>query len=127
MPGGRPSKYNPVYCNEVVEFCGQGYSLTAFAGEIGVARSTINEWMDQHEEFSEAVKIAKAKCARWWEDCNKKVAKTGGGQGSATACVFGLKNMAPDDWRDKQEVSLTGTLTLEDRIRRGRARASSQD
>ena len=103
---GRPSRYKEAYCNEVVSFMAQGYSLTAFAGEIGVARSTINEWMEHHPDFSEAVKVAKAKCARWWEDRNRKNAEEGGG--NATAAIFGLKNMAPDDWREKTEHELTG-------------------
>jgi len=103
---GRPTRYKEVYCDEVISFMAQGYSLTAFAGEIGVARSTINEWMAHFPEFSEATKVAKAKCARWWEDRNRKNAEEGGG--NATAAIFGLKNMAPDDWREKSEHEVTG-------------------
>lgn len=108
MPAGRPSLYSHAYAEEVLTFCGEGYSLTAFAGEIGVARSTINEWMDAHPEFSEAVNRAKAKRARWWEDKARKVADEGGPGGQATMVIFGLKNHAPDDFRDKTEHEHTG-------------------
>lgn len=101
MPAGRPSEYNPVYCDLVIEAMTDGKSLTAFAAEIGVARSTINYWMDSYPEFSEAVNIAKAKCAAWWEERGRLAATTGGAPGQVTAIIFGLKNMAADDWREK--------------------------
>ena len=108
MSGGRPSKYSPAYCEEVITFCDQGYSLTAFAGEIGVARSTINEWIEQFPAFSEAVNRAKAKRARWWEGQARNVAAEGGQGGRATMVIFGLKNHAPEDFRDKTEHELSG-------------------
>lgn len=107
MPAGRPSKYDPMYCDAVVEHMRDGASLTSFAAEIDVARSTINVWMDEHPEFSEAVTRAKAKCAAWWERVGRNLAATG--EGNATMCVFGLKNMSADDWREKQEVDHTNS------------------
>lgn len=107
-PIGRPSKYDPAYCEQVVEVMGEGYSLTAFAGMIGVARSTINEWIDNHAEFSEAVSLAKAKRLAEWERIGLGVAKNGGGTGSATVVVFGLKNMGGDEWADVQRQEHTG-------------------
>lgn len=108
MPAGRPSTYSPTYAGLVIEEMATGKSLTAFAAEIGVARSTINEWMGKHEEFSEAVKIAKAKCAAWWEEKGRAMATQGGAPGQVTAVIFGLKNMAPDDWADVVRNELTG-------------------
>lgn len=108
MSAGRPSLYREEYAERVIEFCRDGYTLTAFAGEIGVARSTINEWISAHPEFSEAVSRAKALKARWWEERAREVALKGGQGGQATMIIFGLKNHAPDDFRDKTEHQLTG-------------------
>ena len=102
----RPSKYKEAYCDLVIEHMSEGASLTSFAAEIGVARSSINEWMEHNPEFSEAVKIAKAKCSAWWERVGRQNAVNGGG--NATLVIFGLKNMAPDEWREKQELLHTG-------------------
>lgn len=102
---GRPSKYLPEYCEQVIEHMSDGASLTSFAAEIQVARSTINEWMGVHPEFSEAVKVAKAKCAAWWEKLGRSGAM--GGDVNPTLVIFGLKNMAADDWREKQEMAHT--------------------
>jgi hypothetical protein len=123
--GGRPSKYDPAYCDALVEHMKDGASLTSFAAEIGVARSTINEWIDAHYEFSEAVKKGKAKCAAWWEKVGRTNAKDGGG--NATLVIFGLKNMAGEDWRDRQEIQHTGKdggpIETKDVTTRDRAKA----
>ncbi len=105
---GRPSKYSEAYCEEIIRHMAEGASMASFAAEIGVARSSLNEWMEHHPEFSEAVKIAKAKCAAWWEKHLRSIAVAGGGPGAATACIFGLKNMAAEDWREKTETEISG-------------------
>ena len=98
MARGRPSKYRDKHCEEVIECLGEGHSITAFAGRIGVHRSTVFDWMNAHEEFAEAVKVGQAKAVEVWEDVLIKVAREGGG--NATAAIFGLKNRASDDWSD---------------------------
>ena len=115
MTAGRPTKYDPKYCDQIIEHMKDGASMTSFAASIMVARSTINEWMANNPEFSEAVKIAKANCAAWWENLARNNAATG--DGNATLCIFGLKNMAAEDWREKQEVDHTssdGSMTPKD-------------
>lgn len=102
----RPTKYEQRFCDEVVEHMKDGASLTSFAAEIDVARSTINEWMEAHPEFSEAVKRAKAKCAAWWEKKGREGA-SGDSPVNPTLVIFGLKNMAAEDWREKQEIDHT--------------------
>lgn len=108
-PVGRPSLYDPAYCVSVVEHMATGASLTSFAAEVDVARSTINEWMEAHPEFSEAVKRAKAKCAAWWEKRGRTIAESGAAPGANTLVIFGLKNMAADDWADTQQVDHRST------------------
>ena len=110
MGAGRPTKYDPSYCDLVVEHMATGASLTSFASSIDVCRDTVSEWCSKHEEFSAAVKRAKAKCAAWWEDVARKGAI--GEDANPTLCIFGLKNMAPDDWRDKQELQHSGNLEV---------------
>jgi hypothetical protein len=111
----RPSKYDPAYCEQLVEFCKDGSSLTSFAAAIDVCRDTLTEWGNTHPEFSLAVKRAKAQCAAWWEQVARKNAMDGGG--NATLCIFGLKNMAPDEWRDKVETEHSGKVTVDKVVR----------
>ena len=106
MPAGRPTSYKPEYCDAVIEHMAEGASLTSFDASVGAARSTINEWMEHNEEFSEAVKRGKAVCAAWWEKVGRTQALDG--KGNATLVIFGLKNMAAEDWREKTQHELTG-------------------
>lgn len=97
---GQPTKYDPAYCEAIVEHMKDGASILSFAAEIGVARATITVWSDQHPEFLAAVTRAKAACAAWWEKQARTVAQNGGGNGQSTMIVFGLKNMGRDEWSD---------------------------
>ncbi len=109
MPAGRPSKYDPSYCQELVDHMATGASATSFAAEIDVDRSTLTEWADKHPEFSLALSRGKAKCAAWWEKMGRSSASNG--TGNATMIVFGLKNMS-DDWRDKTETQHSGEVAV---------------
>lgn len=104
---GRPSKYDPKYCDMIIEHMEEGASMASFAAEINVARSTLNEWIENHPAFSEAVKIGKAKCAAWWERLGRAGAM--GGDVNPTLVIFGLKNMAAEDWRDRQDINHTSS------------------
>jgi hypothetical protein len=101
---GRPTSYKPEYCDSVIECMAQGFSLTAFAGSILVARSSINNWMAEHPEFLEATKVGQA--ARTFKlEKGLYAAKSGP---EATAHIFGLKNADPDGWRERVQNEHTG-------------------
>lgn len=106
MAGGRPTLYDPAYCEVVVDTMREGKSLMSVAAKLGVSRATLNVWGEAHPEFLDAVARGKALCAEKWEEIALANAMTG--QGNATLTVFGLKNMARDEWRDRQEVEHTG-------------------
>lgn len=101
---GRPSKYDPKYCEEVIDYLGQGYSKEAFAGHIDVSEDTIYEWIKVHSDFSEAIKKAKAKSRIWWEDLGREMVMQGGG--NAPIWIFNMKNRF--GWKDKTETELVG-------------------
>lgn len=108
-PVGRPSKYDPAYCEAVIETMSKGLSLTAFAGSIRVARSTINEWIDTYPDFSESVRVGKA-CRT--AELEKTMLSAENGP-AVTARMFALKNADPDEWRDKSEVKQTIAMSEE--------------
>jgi transposase len=106
-PGtGRPSKYDPAYCDQIIDFMANGYSVAAFAGSIRVARRTVYNWAEEHPEFMHALQTAQASSALWWERQAMHTAATG--EGNAALCIFGLKNRVADEWRDRQAIEHTG-------------------
>ena len=102
--GGRPTKYKPEYCNQLIDLASKGYSLTGFAGKIRVHYDTIKEWANVHPEFSAAINIAKGCRVYSLETDASRVRKTGGGPGTAAMIIFGLKNYAPDEYQDKRDA-----------------------
>jgi hypothetical protein len=95
---GRDTKYKPEYCNKIIEFLKLGHSVMAFAGSIGVARSSIYEWAKTYPEFSDALKAAQSASVEFWEKLLLNVAA--GGKGNVTAVIFALKNRGREEWAD---------------------------
>lgn len=72
MPAGRPSKYDPKFCDQVIELGAEGCSPEEISAEIGVPRRTMQSWAEQHPEFSAALTRAKELEHAWWERTGKK-------------------------------------------------------
>lgn len=67
MPAGRPTKYDPSYCEDVIELGRAGKSLAQMCAHFDIARSTIDQWAQDNPEFSEALSRAKVHAQDWWE------------------------------------------------------------
>jgi hypothetical protein len=106
MPAGRPSKYQPEFCELAETTLAKGYSLAVLAGECGVCIDTVMEWQKVHPEFSASVRVGRAKGARVWED--RLAALADKGAGNATGIIFGLKNRIPEEWKDVTRQEQTG-------------------
>jgi hypothetical protein len=86
------------YSEDVIETMAQGFSITAYAGKIGVDRTTIDEWRKRHPEFSLTISRAMAARLLFWEKCGLDISKEGGQSSRATLVIFGLMNMGGDEW-----------------------------
>ena len=67
MPAGRPSKYDPAYCDTIIAVGEEGGWLSEMAEACDIARSTMDEWAATYPEFSEALTRAKQKAQAWFE------------------------------------------------------------
>lgn len=68
MPGGQPTKYDPKFCKEVIELGAKGKSITQIAFALKIAKKTIYNWADAHEEFLHSIEEARDLAQGWWED-----------------------------------------------------------
>lgn len=108
MPAGRPSKYDPAMCDIVAASGADGKTLAEMAADIGIDRSTLNEWCDLHPEFSRAVKSGLDAAQAWWESKGRQ-ATFGGVDGfNATSFIFNMKNRFKDDWSDQTNLHHSG-------------------
>lgn len=105
---GRPPKYKPEYCQTVLKLSEEGLSLTAIAGRLGVTRDTLWDWGQKHKEFSNALKVAKPirtaalETSMLAEDSGPRI----------NARIFALKNAAPEEWSDKQNIEINQTVNV---------------
>ena len=65
---GRPSKYDPKFCDLIVEVASRGGSMAAMAEACDVLRSNLYEWAEQHPEFLTALGRAKQAEQIFWEN-----------------------------------------------------------
>jgi len=67
-PVGRPTTYDPAYCEKVVELGKLGKSIEQICYNLNTPIRTLYEWRDRHEEFSQALEEAKTYEQAWWEE-----------------------------------------------------------
>jgi hypothetical protein len=94
--------YREAYDEQVEQAMGEGYSLTAFAGLIGVSRRVVDGWIADYPAFAEAVGRGQARRLMHWERAALEVVERGGA-GAASVILFGLKTLGGDDWADGGE------------------------
>ena len=68
VPVGRPSKYKPEYCQEILRLGAMGKSQTQMAAHFHVDRKTLDHWSANHPEFLAAYKQANVYSQAYWEN-----------------------------------------------------------
>jgi hypothetical protein len=67
-PVGRPTQYDPSFCEKAIELGSKGKSLEQISGALGITYRTLCNWRDEHEEFFHALEEAKVREMIWWEE-----------------------------------------------------------
>lgn len=67
-PMGRPSKYDPKYCQLAIELGKKGKSTESIGATIGVGTATMYRWREEFPDFREALELAKEYELDWWEE-----------------------------------------------------------
>ena len=69
---GRPSRYNPVYCDRVLELAAEGCCKAEIAAALQVSVKTLNAWIKAYDEFRDAMSRAKEIEYAWWLAAGRK-------------------------------------------------------
>lgn len=93
-------KWRPQYLEEIREL--PPSTVIGIAQHFGVIRHTIYRWMERFPEFALEVKRCQEGLV---DDLETAMVDQACGRldGNATAGIFLLKNLAPDDYRDRRE------------------------
>jgi hypothetical protein len=144
MGTGRPSVYNPdEYPKIAREQTACGKTLADLAQLFDVARSTIQDWQAAHPAFAVAIKLGREDAtdkveaslferATGYRHASEKIVVVSGGEGMGSsvervpievqyppdtaAARLWLTNLRAGNWKDRQSVEHSGTLTLEQMV-----------
>jgi transposase len=111
MPGGRPTIYDPAYCERVIELGKEGCSVVEMASDLNVSRNTLEtSWPAEYPEFLEAFTKARAHSQAWWESMGRKnlIMAPGAGQFQGSVWSRSMAARFPADWRESTKSEITG-------------------
>jgi hypothetical protein len=133
---GRPTGYDPSFCQEAANLCINGATDEELAQAFGVSARTVYRWQAAHPEFSQALKAGKEmadervirslyhKAVGYTHDAVKIFMPANADAPvyapyqehvppDTTAAIFWLKNRRAGEWRDKTEQVVRHEHVLE--------------
>jgi hypothetical protein len=105
VPVGRPSYYDPAFCERVIALGAEGKSEVQIAVSIGVPRETMRRWAEVNPDFRAALLLAKELSLAWWEAAGE----TGHAQDviGPTVWKHSINNRFRRDYADRSETTQT--------------------
>jgi hypothetical protein len=107
---GQPTKYDPAYCDQVVEWGKQGYSREMIAGELDVSWNTLINWMEANPDFLAALETAKMQELIFFEKIGIQymVERPQGDKLNTSIWSRSLAARFPQKYRENSKVEVTG-------------------
>ena len=109
-PVGRPTLYDPAFCEQVIELGKLGKSVEQIASKLGFSLRTMYLWRDEHEEFMHALEEAKMHEQAWWEEQADiyMVETKDGPRLNATIWSRSMAARFPKKYREQVKQEITG-------------------
>lgn len=128
---GRPTEYKAEYCQQAADLCARGATDMELADFFEVSVRTIYRWKAEHQEFCQAIAVAKDiaderverslynRAVGYSHDAVKIFMPAGANAPvyapyvehvapETGAAMFWLKNRRPEKWREKVTQEVTG-------------------
>ena len=105
-PVGRPSKYKPEYCEEVIALGKLGKSIAQMAAHFDVDKASIYDWAAAQEDFSTALARARVHSQTWWENAAQENIKDR--NFNAQLWLKSVASRFRDDYTERQQTEVTG-------------------
>ncbi|WP_370931889.1 helix-turn-helix domain-containing protein [Bartonella sp. DGB1] len=101
--------YQDTYANDIIKLMSEGYSLSACAAQLNVTCESLYSWQKEYPAFNEAIKLGQAKRLFFWE---QKLLDPELKPVFLRAILFTLQNIAPLEWKDKEQDNLLNSMTV---------------
>lgn len=107
---GRPSKYDPAYCDQVVALGKEGLSRWQICSRLDIGLHNMIAWEGAHEDFRQSLEEARLHALSYWEDlAHDHIREAPGGVKLNTG--LWSRSMAarfPEQYRENSKVEVTG-------------------
>ena len=109
-PFGRPTLYDPAYCDQVRELGALGKSIEQISYKLGVSLRTLYVWKEAYPDFLHALEDAKAAEQNWWEEQAQAylLEHKDGAKLNASIWSRSMAARFPKKYRDNTKLELTG-------------------
>jgi len=109
-PVGRPSLYDPKYCEEVIALGRIGKSIEQIAANLNVSLRVLYDWRDKHPEFLHALEDCKTYEQAWWEEqaAAYMVENKESDRLNATLWSRSMAARFPKKYRESTKTEITG-------------------
>ena len=107
---GRPSTYNPKYCEQFIELGKQGLSRHQICAQLGVGVHNMYVWETEHEDFFRALEESRNNALNYWENLalNHIVENPGGPRLNTGLWSRSMAARFPREYRENSKVEVSG-------------------
>jgi len=107
---GRPTKYDPAYCDQIVALGEEGLSRWQICSRLGIGLHNMIAWEGAHEDFRQALEQSRLDALAYWEDLAHDHIKEAPG-GIRLNTGLWSRSMAarfPEQYRENSKLEVTG-------------------
>lgn len=110
MPAGRPTAYDPKYCQMLIDHMESGLSFESFGAIVHTCRATLYNWCETHKEFLDAKSQGQVRSQHFWEKGMRALAFGKLPGGNAATMLFTMK--CRFGWREESEKTSAINVNL---------------
>jgi transposase len=109
-PVGRPTLYDPAFCERVIELGRIGKSIEQIASNLGFSTRVLFDWRDKNPEFLHALEYAKELELDWWENIaqNMMIESKEGDKLNSSIWSRSMAARFPKKYRESTKTEITG-------------------
>jgi len=110
---GRPTLYDPSYCDRVLAMGKQGMSLVEMASELNVSRANLYDWAEQNPEFSACLIRAREESQAWWERTGRLGVFKGDNEIDSNLWFRNVTKRFRQDWGEQRQIEVDSGEMIE--------------
>ena len=109
-PVGRPTSYDPSFCDRAIELGRIGKSIEQIAANLGFSTRVLYDWRDKNPEFLHALEYAKDLELDWWETIAQAMMVENKESDKLNSAIWSRSMAArfPKKYRESTKTEITG-------------------